>query len=347
MATCFIVTKEKNITLLQHNHIIMQKTSSLTLLVSSLLLVSCASSGTTPTTSATSTSSNINSARPALESKSIDKAMKKALAQAEAAQDKAQVIGILEQIHNRNPEDAIIATRYARALREDDQIQKAVQALRPFADTETPNVEAITEMAMAQLGTGDYEAAKLYGLKSTVIAPKNARGYLALGTAQDALKDHANAEQSFRQGLKYWKGDPSPILNNLALNLASQGHLEESLSLLERALKIAPRRMELERNRRIIATLVETSSPMAPAPYKKPDIIIPDTAKPAPKKEDVKQNIAEEAVGQVEVQTKEEIEEVIEQATPNKPIKVNIEGVTSLKMKTNLKVKSTGRMVND
>ena len=206
--------------------------------------------------------------------------MQSALANAEANGNKQEVIATLEQIHQANPDDAIIATRLARELREADQIGKAERVLRSFVDSETPNVQAVTEMSMTQIALGNYDSAKRYALNSTVIDPKNARGYLALGTAQDALKDHGNAEQSFRQGLKYWQGDPSPILNNLALNLASQGHLNESLSLLERAVKISPERMELERNRRIIATLVETSTPMAPAPSTKPEITIPDSARP-------------------------------------------------------------------
>ena len=233
-----------------------------------------------PTTTKQTTITDNNSARPNLESQKLDQVMKTALANAEANGNKVEVIATLEQILQANPDDAIIATRLARELRENDQIGKAERVLRPYVDGETPNVEAVTEMAMTQIALGNYDSAKRYALNSTVINPKNARGFLALGTAQDALKDHGNAEQSFRQGLKYWKGDPSPILNNLALNLASQGHLNESLSLLERAVKISPKRMELERNRRIIATLVETSTPMAPAPSTKPDIKIPDSARP-------------------------------------------------------------------
>ncbi len=248
--------------------------------VSVIALSACASGGGYDGANAGKTGSKVGSARPNLESKSIDKAMKTALANAEASGDTQQVLATLEQILKRNPDDAILATRYARELRENEQTSKAVSVLTPYTDVEKPNVEAITEMAMAQIALGDYDAAKKYALKSTIIDPKNARGFLALGTAQDALKDHQNAEQSFRQGLKFWKGDPSPILNNLALNLASQGHLKESLSLLERAVKISPKRMELERNRRIIATLLETTDPLAPSPVKKPEIKIPETAKP-------------------------------------------------------------------
>ena len=313
------------------------KTPFLSLLLSTLLLAACASgTAKAPTTKTTNAQ---NSARPTLESKSIDKAMRTALTQAEASGDAQQVIATLAQINSHNPNDAIIATRYARALREDDQINKAQRTLQPFTNGEKQNVEALTEMAMTQLALGDYKNAKNYALKSTVIAPKNARGFLALGTAQDALKDHPNAEQSFRQGLKYWKGDPSPILNNLALNLASQGHLKESLSLLERALKISPKRMELERNRRIIATLLETSGPIAPAPYKKPDILIPETAKPA-----IQKNITTEAEKQVEAQNKKSVERQIEKLTPDNKMKVNVDAVTEIKLKTNIKLQSR---VND
>jgi len=246
----------------------------------SLIVSACASSPPKAPIVKTTGNSAVNSARPTLESQSIDKAMRNALANAEASGNTQEIIATLAQIHSRNPQDAIIATRYARSLRENDQINKAQGVLRPFVNAQTPHVEAVTEMAMTQLSLGNYQSAKDYALQSTIIDSKNARGYLALGTAQDALNDHENAEISFRQGLKNWKGDPSPILNNLALNLASQGHLEESLSLLERAVKISPKRMELERNRRIIATLLETSGTPAPAPYRKPDIIIPETAKP-------------------------------------------------------------------
>lgn len=312
------------------------KILALSFVLSSLLLSACASTTAKAPTGKTSAK---NSARPSLESEAIDKAMQTALAQAEASGDSAQILATLEQVYNHNPNDAIIATRFARALREDDQINNAKLVLKKFVNQDNPNVEAVTEMAMTQLAAGDYNEAKNYALKSTAIDPKNARGYLALGTAQDALKDHANAEQSFRQGLKYWEGDPSPILNNLALNLASQGHLNEALSLLERAVKISPKRMELERNRRIIATLVETSSSMAPPPQKKPEIKIPEAAKPiepAP----AQQSLAPQSTNEVKAESKQMVEKNIEAKAPQQTMKVKATGVTSAKVTTNVKLKS-------
>lgn len=243
---------------------------------------------------------------PSLRTSAIDKAMERALSQAEASGNSQEVLALLGQIHARNPEDAIVATRYGRALREDNQINASIRTLAPFTVGENKNVEALTEMAITQIAFGDFDAAENFAQQSIEMDPKNARGYLALGTAQDALKRHQDAEISFREGLKYWRSDATPILNNLALNLASQGHLRESLSLLEKAQKLSPGRMDLERNRRIIATLVETSEPMAPPPAPKPDadkpsvkpVEIPAAEAPRPAEKPV-EDVAEEIVEEV------------------------------------------------
>lgn len=244
----------------------MNKRYLIAFLLGSTLLVSACAGGTATTAQQPTASMN-----PNLQSDAIDRAMEKALADAEASGNTQEVLALLGQVHRRNPKDAAVATRYGRALREDEQINAAIRTLEPFTDKSNANVEATTEMAMAQLALGDFKVAEKYAVKATQMDANNARAYLALGTAQDAQGRHQDAEISFREGVRHWRGDPSPILNNLALNLASQGHLEEALSLLKKAQKASPNRIELERNRRIIATLLEASGPMPPAPNKKPD----------------------------------------------------------------------------
>ena len=235
------------------------------LLVSTLSLSACA--GGAPQTA----QGPVSSMNPNLQSAAIDRAMETAITQAEASGNTQEALALLGKVQKRNPKDPIVATRYARALREDEQINAAIRTLKPFTDGKQVNIEATTEMAMAQLALGDFKTAERYAVSATEMNPDNARAYLALGTAQDAQGRHQDAEISFREGVRHWKGDPSPILNNLALNLASQGHLEEALSLLKKAQKAAPQRIELERNRRIIATLLEATGPRPPAPDKKPD----------------------------------------------------------------------------
>lgn len=208
--------------------------------------------------------------RPTFESVSIDKAIEKALQQAEASGDTQEVLSLLSKAHSRAPEDSKLAARYANALRDDDQIEKAITVLSPFTTGRNKDIDAITESAMAHLSIGDFEIAETLASDAIEMEKKNARAYLALGTAQDAQGKHQDAEISFREGIKYWSGNPAPILNNLALNLASQGHLEEALSLIQKAQEKAPRNMELERNKRIISTLLETSGPRPPTPPQKP-----------------------------------------------------------------------------
>ena len=227
------------------------------------LLTACASGP--PTGSYQTNSSAYQPMVPPEKTKSIDKSTEVLLAEAEAAGDSQRVLAVLKDIYAKNPRDSIVATRYGRALREDDQINASVRTLEPFTRGSNASDMALTEMAMAQLALGQFNAAENYADKATKIDPKNGRAYLALGTALDAQKKHQPAEIAFRQGLKHWKGDSTPILNNLALNLASQGHLEEALSLIEKAQEMAPGRMDLERNRRIIATLLETTGGRNPS----------------------------------------------------------------------------------
>lgn len=240
-----------------------RKFISLSFILSLLLLTACAGG-------ATKKGIVTDSLNPNLKTSAIDRKMEKALSNAEAIGNKQEVLSLLGQIHTRNPDDPIVATRYGRALREDDQINAAIRTITPFTEGENKNIEALTELAMTQLALGDFAAAENSAINAVELNPKNARAYLALGTAQDAQGEHQDAEISFREGLKHWQGDASPIMNNLALNLASQGHLEESLSLLEKAKKLSPNRLELERNRRIISTLLETSGPRPSVPSSKP-----------------------------------------------------------------------------
>jgi len=233
------------------------------LTVSVLALSACAAS--TPKSQPVGDSLN-----PKFKTTSIDKAMDKALVQAEASGNTQEALTLLAQLYSRNPSDPKLAARYAKALRDDDQIKSAIDVLLPFSTGDKKDIDAVTENAMAHLSLGDYKLAENYALDAIDMDQKNARAYLALGTSQDAQGNHQDAEISFREGIKHWKGNPAPILNNLALNLASQGHLEESLSLIKKAQEKAPRNMELERNKRIISTLLETSGPRPPSPTKKP-----------------------------------------------------------------------------
>lgn len=187
----------------------------------------------------------------------LDSILDRAAREAKASGNKAETVVLLEKIYMRNPDDPAVATGFGQALREDEQLNKARQILFPFTEGKNAYPDAVTELAMVQLALGQYKEAELTARRAVELAPDQGRPYLALGTALDAQNYHEQAEVAFRKGIDQWKGDPAPIMNNLALNLASQNKLDQAIDMLKKAQAISPGRVELERNMRIITTLKE------------------------------------------------------------------------------------------
>ncbi|MAZ76601.1 MAG: hypothetical protein CMH31_04790 [Micavibrio sp.] len=198
----------------------------------------------------------------------VDRAIQKALAEAKSDQESLTILG---QMHTRDPKNQAVAIHYAQALRNDEQINPSRRVLEKFTKGENKSAEALTELSITNIALGDFKTAEMNALDALELSPNDGRAYLSMGTALDAQGRHEDAETAFRSGIKNWKGDPAPILNNLALNLASQGRLKQSLEILRKAKKISPHRMEIERNLRIISTLQETAGPMPPVPKVKPE----------------------------------------------------------------------------
>lgn len=226
----------------------------------------------------------------------VDSILERAAREAKASGNKVEMLALLEKIYQRNPDDAAVATGYGQALREDEQLNQARQILYPFTEGKNAYPDAVTELAMVQLALGQYKEAELTARRSIELDDEQGRGYLALGTALDAQNAHEEAETAFRDGLDRWKGDPAPILNNLALNLASQNKLDQAIDMLNKAREVSPGRVEIERNLRIISTLKETADEFLIKEEQKKKAAAIAAAKPtpapvpapAPKKEAVK-----------------------------------------------------------
>lgn len=230
----------------------------------------------------------------------VDAILERAARDAKNSGNKAEAAVLLEQLHQNNPKDPAIATAFAQALREDEQLNKARQVLAPHTDGKDAYPDAVTELAMVQLALGQYKEAELTSRNAVELDPNSGRAFLALGTALDAQNYHEQAEVAFRRGVDKWKGDPAPILNNLALNLASQNKLDQALDMLYKAKQLSPGRTEIERNIRIISTLKEgaddflkekkTSAPGVPKPAK--DAVKKDEPKKEPAKAETKKTSA-------------------------------------------------------
>jgi Flp pilus assembly protein TadD len=214
--------------------------------ISVLALAACGSTGS-------SNHSNTS------EASRVDSILERAAREAKASGNKTETVALLEKIYQRNPDDAAVATSFGQALREDEQLNRARQVLFPYTEGKNAYTDAVIELAMVQLALGQYKEAELTSRRAVKMDEKSGRAFLALGTALDAQNYHEQAEVAFRKGIDNWKGDPTPIMNNLALNLASQNKLEQAIDMLLKAKEISPGRTEIERNLRIIRTLQETA----------------------------------------------------------------------------------------
>ncbi len=192
--------------------------------------------------------------RTTTQAERIDTAIEKA---AIASGSASASLLTLEKQYKRNAESPSYALAYAKGLRQSQFLNRAKMVLEPFAKEEPVAAGINTEMSMIALGLGNYNSAENYAQKSVLQNPEDYEAYQNLGIALDAKEMHPEAERAFRKGLEHWDGDPTTIMNNLALNLATQGFIDEAIEVLERAQALSPDRIEIERNLRIIRTLNE------------------------------------------------------------------------------------------
>lgn len=211
----------------------------------------------------TMTLSACQSTNNGTESDRINAALERVADQASEGGHTRQSMTALEKLYKRDSENPDIAAQYAQALRQNGRLSRANMILRPFAeDGDIENVNVQTEYAALNAAMGNYIDTENYARKAVLESPEYGKGYHLLGIALDAQGKHEPAEKAFRKALDYWEGNPSPVLNNLGLNLASQGFFDEALETLRKASATSSGRDEIERNIRIISTL-QSSIPNA------------------------------------------------------------------------------------
>lgn len=190
-------------------------------------------------------------------SKRMDAAIEKAALSVSGNSARTVNLIALEKKYKRDSADPANALAYATGLRQANYLNRASLVLNPFTKSDDIYPGINTEMSMIALGLGNYDSAEIYAQNAILQDPENYNAYQNLGIALDAKEMHPEAERAFRKGLEHWKGDPTTVMNNLALNLATQGFVEEAIEVLERARSLSPDRIEIERNLRIIRTLNE------------------------------------------------------------------------------------------
>ena len=174
--------------------------------------------------------------------------------------EKRESFDTVERLYNKNSEDDLIASRYAKVLRESGDIKKAKTVLDKVTRNKSAPTLAYTELAALNLETGNFDGAEAASRKAIKIDQGNYRAWHILGISLDAQQKHPEAQTAFEKALSIWKGDAVPVMNNLALNLAAQGYTDRALEMLYAAKKKDPNRIEIERNIRIIRTLNEPAA---------------------------------------------------------------------------------------
>ncbi len=192
------------------------------------------------------------------QSAKIDAAIDKALAEGGEANISGALMA-LERQYKKNPADTEAAYKYAKALRQTNYANRASVVLTPLAKQPDSPSHIISEMSSIELALGHFKSAENYAQQAVIKNPQDYIAYQNLGIALEAQENHPAAERAFRKGLETWKGDPTPIMNNLALNLATQGFTDEAIQILEKAKALSPDRIEIERNLRIVRALAETA----------------------------------------------------------------------------------------
>jgi len=212
-----------------------------TLLVSSaLMLAACQTTGTTGKTTSTDP---------------VDAALQRASTEGQTG-GAPESLASIERLYKQDSSNPNLAVRYARALRDNGRMTRAAMVLNPLIENpKTKTGGVVTEYAAVQASMGNYEQAEKYARSAILMDQNSAEAYHVLGIALDAQGFNKQAEVAFRKALDNWSGDPSPVLNNLGLNLAAQGFLDESISTLHRAAALAPNKVEIERNLRIVQAL--------------------------------------------------------------------------------------------
>lgn len=206
----------------------------------------------------------------------IDSVMEKAAHDARTQGNVQQSLSILENMYKRQSNDPNAAAKYAKALREEGYFNRASIILSPFVnDTKTEDINILTEYSSINAAMGNYVVAEESARRAVLAAPESGKAYHVLGVALDAQGHHEQANVAFDKALDYWEGDPSPVLNNIGLNLAAQGFLDEAVETLRKAMDTAPNRMEIERNLRIVSALQyqppRAGTRLIPKPPRKPE----------------------------------------------------------------------------
>jgi len=155
-----------------------------------------------------------------------------------------EAVQLYERLYARNSGDVGITVKYAEALRKAGMPQQALTVLSPLAESRMKaNPAVLVEYAASNIAVGRFMHAqhaldKFHEMDKKKAADKadlQPQAFNLNGLVLSASGHHEEAEVKYRAALASWLGNPSVVMNNLALSLAQQGKFDEALDFLEQA----------------------------------------------------------------------------------------------------------------
>ncbi len=169
-----------------------------------------------------------------------------------------------EKLYRSDKKDPSNALNYAQLLRRAGRSDEALTVLEPFIEASRGKKKqhisplVLNEYAAAMIEKGKFSHAQKaidQVLADEAYANSHADATNLLGVALDAQGRHQEAETMFRMALDGWHGNPTTVMNNLALCLANQARFDAALDTLRQALVMAPDKQEIARNIQLISQL--------------------------------------------------------------------------------------------
>ena len=169
--------------------------------------------------------------------------------------DIKQSLELSEKAYKDDPQDSMAALNYATALRMAGRETQAKLILKEFSEKPGASADVLNESARIALSEGQYKRGLATALNATQLYKDNAESWNVLGMAYDASDKLKDAEAAYRKSIELGPKNKAAVLNNLALNLTLQEHLDKALPLIEEALTLEPDRREYKRNRAMIRAM--------------------------------------------------------------------------------------------
>jgi Flp pilus assembly protein TadD len=206
-----------------------------------------------------------------------EKRLATAASDAIAAGKTNEALALYTKRYEETPKDKDVVLNYAQLLRKTGDAGKAAAVLSPFVmKGKETNTHAdpllLTEYAATEIALGKFDIAEEAldaVLKNDDAKELHADAYNLMGVSLDAQGRHTEAESMYSQSLQLIGGDPSSVMNNLGLCLANQGRLDESLTMLRKALLVSPDKQDIARNIKMVEDLRAAVVPSAPVKIKK------------------------------------------------------------------------------